>query len=352
MKIKILLFLFFAGFAQMAQAQDPQFIQFYNAPMQLNPALTGVHPGKWRATANYREQWHNILETRPYRMMSASFDAKAQVGRGDYFAYGFTALRDQAGSSAYTRTTGDLSLSYMKELSGGGYRSAEQYLIAGAQVGMGQHSLDPENVWFSSQFDVATESVTSAPSGENINGTSDLFMNVNAGLMWYAVFDDNQSLYFGGALHHVNAPKVSFIANNGKEEIGLKWVGQMGGEIPFTNNLSILPAVAIIGQGENMLALYGANFRLTNRDWHEIALRAGAWGHLVKDFNDGMDGGLATPAVTFTAILELERWNFGVSYDVAANQLSPPTNGRGAFELSLTYFEPLSRRFKVECPKM
>lgn len=348
MKIKLPIIFFLALFATTASAQDPQFIQFYNSPLQLNPALTGVHPGKWRAIVNYREQWHNILGTRPYRMMSTTFEAKSQVGRGDYFAYGVTALRDQAGTSDYTRTTGDLSLSYMKQLGGGGYRSADQYLIAGGQFGFGQHSLDPEALWFSDEWDVQSESVNQGTTTENISSTSDLYLNINAGLLWYAVFDDNQSFYAGGALHHVNAPKVSFIAANGEEQIGLKWVGHMGGEIPFSRNFSILPAVAVIGQEENMLALYGANFRLTNRDWKEVALRAGAWGHLVRDFN----GGMATPAVTFTAILEMERWNLGISYDVAANQLSPPTNGRGAFELSLIYYQPGSRRFKVECPKM
>ena len=348
MKIKLPIFFFLALFAFTASAQDPQFVQFYNSPLQLNPAMTGVHPGNWRAIVNYREQWHNVLKTRPYRTMSASFDAKAPVGRGDFFAYGFTFLRDQAGKSAYTRTNGDLSIAYMKQLDGSRYRNYDQYLIAGAQAGLGQHSLDPKALWFSDEFNVQTESINQGTTVENINATSDVFMNVNLGLMWYAVFDDNQSLYIGGALHHVNAPEVSFIANNGTENIGLKWVGQMGGEIPFSHNLSILPAVAVIGQGENLLALYGANFRLTNRDWKELALRAGAWGHLVKDFN----GGMATPAVTFTAILEMERWNLGISYDVAANQLSPPTNGRGAFELSLIYYAPASRREKVRCPKM
>lgn len=348
MNIKLPIIFSLMLFALSASAQDPQFIQFYNSPLQLNPALTGVHPGKWRAILNYREQWHNILGANPYRMMSATFEAKTQVGRGDYFAYGITALRDQAGKSGYTRTNGDLSFSYMKGLGGSRYRGFDQFLIAGGQVGFGQHSLDPEKLWFSDEWDVQAESINQGTTSEVISSTSDLYMNVNAGLLWYAVFDDNQSLYVGGALHHVNAPKVSFIANNGEEEIGMKWVAQMGGEIPFSNNLSILPAVVAIGQEENFLAMYGANFRLTNRDWKEIALRAGAWGHLVKDFN----GGMATPAVTFTAILEMERWNLGVSYDVAANQLSPPTNGRGAFELSLIYYQPASRRFKVECPKM
>lgn len=348
-KRNITLIIALFGFGFQIFAQDPQFIQFYASPLQLNPAMTGVHPGKWRAVANYREQWSSILGSKPFKSLSASFDAKSMVGRGDYFSYGFTVLRDQAGSSNYLRQTGDLSLSYMKQLDGSRYRQYDQYLIGGAQVGFGQHSLDEDNLWFSSQFDGATENIDKTiDNGEAINQSSDVYLNLNAGLMWYAVFDDNQSLYFGGAVHHVNAPKVSFISGNGEESMDMKWVIHAGGEIPFSHELSLLPAIAVMGQGENMLSLYGTNVRYTNRDWQEIAIRAGVWGHLVKDVN----GGFATPAATFTAILELERWNLGVSYDVATNQLSAPTNHRGAFELSLIYYHPATRREKVNCPKL
>ena len=67
------------GFSIQAFAQDPQFVQFYASPLQLNPAMTGVHPGKWRVVANYREQWSSILDSKPYKSLSASFDAKSTV---------------------------------------------------------------------------------------------------------------------------------------------------------------------------------------------------------------------------------------------------------------------------------
>ena len=309
MNIRLLtatIFSFF--FAFQAHAQDPQFSQFYNSPLQLNPANTGVFPGQWRAVANYRQQWNSILNTRPFRTVSASFDMKVPVGRDDFFAFGVSALRDEAGKSNYTRSTVDLSASYMKQL-GGGRGSVDQFLVGGAQVGFGQHSIEPDALWFSNQFDIDLEQVNQALSnGENLNTSSDLYTNINVGLLWYAVFDDNQSFYVGGALQHVNEPSVSFIANGGTIPTDMKVTGHLGGEIPLTKRLSLLPAVAVINQGASMISLYGANLRITNRDWKELAIRAGAWGHLVKDIN----GGFATPAVTFTGILEVERWNVGI----------------------------------------
>ena len=291
MKVKLPILLLFLGFLTQATAQDPQLVQFYAAPLQLNPAMTGVHPGAWRVVANYRQQWNSILDTRPFQTMSASFDARNRIGRGDFLSYGVTAMRDQAGKSDYLRTNGDLSLSYMKQLDGSRYRGSDQYLIGGAQLGFGQHSLDYQRLWFSSQFNTTIEQVDQTmSSGENIAENSGVFMNINAGLLWYAVFDDNQSLYFGGALHHVNGPKVSFIQADGEESMDMKWTLHAGGELPFSHQFSLLPAVAVIGQGPSLISLFGTNFRYTNRDWKELAIRAGAWGHIVKDFEGGVAG--------------------------------------------------------------
>ena len=63
-------------------AQDPQFSQFYAAPLYLNPALAGS-TGQARAGINYRSQWPAIDAN--FTTMSAYFDyfiedAKSGVG--------------------------------------------------------------------------------------------------------------------------------------------------------------------------------------------------------------------------------------------------------------------------------
>src|SRR6186713_1207143 len=52
-------------------AQDPQFSQFYAAPLYLNPALAGS-TGQARAGINYRNQWPAIDAN--FTTMSAYFD--------------------------------------------------------------------------------------------------------------------------------------------------------------------------------------------------------------------------------------------------------------------------------------
>jgi type IX secretion system PorP/SprF family membrane protein len=258
-------------------------------------------------------------------------------------------MRDEAGKSSYLRMTADLSFSYMKQLDGSRYRAYDQFLIGGLNIGLGQHSLDFSKLWFSSQFDLRKEQIDfNLPNQENIDATSSVYPNVNAGLLWYAVFDENKSLYFGGAAHHVNAPRISFISQDGEEVMQIKWAIHGGGELPFNKSLSVLPAFMVLVQGPSLLGITGANFRYSNHDWKEIAIRAGAWVHIVKDFTSA----ISIPALSFVTIIELERLGIGISYDVGINKLAAPTNGRGALELSVIYYHPAQRREKVNCPKL
>src|SRR5688500_20230940 len=52
-------------------AQDPQFSQFYAAPLYLNPAMAGS-TGQARAGINYRNQWPAIDAN--FTTMAAYFD--------------------------------------------------------------------------------------------------------------------------------------------------------------------------------------------------------------------------------------------------------------------------------------
>ncbi|HFC01232.1 MAG TPA: type IX secretion system membrane protein PorP/SprF [Phaeodactylibacter sp.] len=333
--------------SQQVNGQDTHFSQFYMAPLQLNPAMTGVFEGSFRVVANYREQYNSILASVPFRTVAASFDMRKRVARKDYFSFGVSALQDQAGDGLFAQYRGNLSVSFMKQLGGSQYGSQTQYLVAGAQVGAGQNRINPSSLWFSAQFDNSTVSVNhNTDNLENfVKQSSNIFLDFNAGLMWYARMDESSSIYFGGALNHI-APAQVTLYEDGNEPLYMRWVGHGGGEFPLSRNLSILPAVLVMGQGPSLESNFGANFRYTNHDWREVAIRAGAWGRISKTFD-----GTHFDALIFSAILEMERWNLGVSYDVNASSLKKASQARGGFEVSLIYVHPTRERFKVHCPK-
>ena len=58
-KLMVLLVVLMLAAGETVTAQDPQFSQFYAAPLYLNPAFAGS-TGQARVGANYRNQWPAI----------------------------------------------------------------------------------------------------------------------------------------------------------------------------------------------------------------------------------------------------------------------------------------------------
>ena len=328
-----------------AHAQDPRFAQFYAAPDQLNPALNVVYEGKFRFIANYRDQWASVLDDVPYRTIAAHVDARFNVGKNDYLAVGFSGLRDEAGSSNFTQNANHLNVAFMKYLGGSSKKS--YYLVAGAQGGIGQRSIDANRLWFSQQFDQENVLVNqNLPSGEVVNQQSDLYPDFSAGVLWYTIAGDN-SFYIGGAMYHLNAPNVSLFENQ-QDFLLERYVGHLGGELSMNRNVSLLPAAAVQFQGPSMDVNVGTNLRFTSGDLNDLALRIGGWAHVTNRLDDK----ISLEAFTVTAMLEMEMWMLGLSYDINVSQLTPASNSRGAFEASFIYLIPeTKRRGRVSCPK-
>lgn len=346
--LKLIICVFFIlGTIQYSTAQDARFSQFYTAPLHTNPAFTGVFSGQYRATINYRNQWSSFLARSAFNTVGASFDIRFKTNRTDYFAAGLSILRDDAGDSRFNQTKANLAVSYLKKLGGSRYNTTSHYVTVGFQGGAAQNGIDWSRLSFSSQFNQEDEIfVPSDPTGETFGANSTVYMDFNAGLAWYAVFEDEMSLYAGLALHHLTRPNVSFY-DESNETLYAKYIAQVGGQIPFTTSLSILPAAIFTLQGPSNETVFGANFRYSSNDRNEVALRLGGWTRIVGDNYSA----LALESFTVTSMLEIENFLLGLSYDVNLSSLQRASNGRGAFEFSFTYIGAEKTRYKTICPK-
>jgi hypothetical protein len=126
----------------------------------------------------------------------------------------------------------------------------------------------------------------------------------------------------------------------------MRITGHAGAEIPLNRELSLLPAILVMSQGPSFQTNFGANFRYSNHDWREVAIRVGLWSRISKT----VDGGHADALIVST-ILEMERINLGLSYDVNTSSLKTASQSRGSFEISLIYVHPSKTKYKVNCPK-
>ncbi len=325
-----------------AAAQDPRFSHW-----NLNPAMTGAFDGRWRVTANYRDQWSSFLSPVPFRTYAAAADFRLGVNRTDFFALGLGVMHDEAGTARFMQNKAQLGAAFLKQLSGGP-RRADHFLSAGAQLGFGQNSLDWGRLWFSRQFDPTTEAPdlsagNGEPNGENNTG---LYADFNAGILWYVLFGNNGYWHAGGALHHINHPVISFTGDD-SQQLYSRWSGHTGGLLPLTNHFGLVPGVLVMKQGPAFETDLGMAVRYSNNDRNELALRLGAWGRI----GNQLDSGIQMDAIAFVAMLELERWMLGLSYDVTVSSLSAANNSRCAFEISLSYFHPAERKSRVVCPR-
>ncbi|MEL6358278.1 MAG: PorP/SprF family type IX secretion system membrane protein [Bacteroidota bacterium] len=207
MKIaKTLVFVLFCAFS--VQAQDIHFSQFYMSPLNLNPAMTGVMNCNSRISLNYRNQWASILGPNAFRTYNFSYDQRIPVGRYDYFGIGGTFWGDRAGEADFATTTGKLSVSYSKKM--GGSRKYGNYLVVGAEGGVAQRSINFLALRWGTQHDGLGGFDPTAESGETgFDRDQFLFADMAAGLLWFMVFDENNSLYLGGAFHHLNRANQS-----------------------------------------------------------------------------------------------------------------------------------------------
>jgi type IX secretion system PorP/SprF family membrane protein len=345
---KALMLVFVVLSAINAQAQDAQFSQFFNAPVRLNPAMTGLFNGSYRVGANYRDQWSSIIgSSNAFRTYGAAADMNFFIMKADVAGLGLQVVRDEAGAGQFTNTTAVLSGSYVKQLSGRrrGWKQAEHYLSGGLQIGMGQNTISSGKYQFSRQYDPQSGFSENNASGENFATDSKTYIDLNAGLMWYALFNEHLSLYAGGSANHINQPNIGFFSR--AEPLYMRYSANVGGEIPVSREISLLPGALFWKQGPAMQTELGLNVRYSNRDWREFVLKAGVWDRLPGS----KDAPISQDALILFAGVDYERLSIGFSYDLNMSNLRAVSNARGAYELSIMYIHPPKRRLGVACPR-
>lgn len=337
------------GLCSIAIGQDPRFSQFYAVPLQNNPALNGVFEGRVRLSSNYRELYPGLADGRSFRTYAVSGENRFRVVNRDYVAMGISVRQDEVGARPSTRSQAMLGASFLKQLSGGRGSKTTQYLVAGFQTALEQYTIGSDNVWYSSQYDRASNSVdVSTPSGE-ISGVlrSSVLPDLNTGLLWYLVREGQGSIFLGLAGQHVLEPSIRFIGEPGTP-LYRRITLQGGGEWMLSKQISLLPAAQGMVQGPHSSLALGTQIRYANRFLGDIALRTGLWAHLAGQVGQvpfGMD------ALSISALFETGRFNWGLSYDLTVSPLRRSNYGKGGVEFSIMYRQPARERFNVKCPR-
>ncbi len=342
---KLLSLVFFLGLMLQSQAQDIHFSQFYMAPLDLNPALTGVMNCKMRFTANYRNQWAAVLKSEAYNTYMLGYDQKIPVGRYDYFGFGGLLWGDRAGSLDFGTLQIKLSASYSKRL--GGSRTSSHYLVFGANAGITQRSLAFHKAQFGSQNNDGSFDPVK-PHGEATPSPDFIFADISAGLLWFSILDENNNFYMGLAANHLNEPNQSFY-NEGTVKLYSKYTIHLGGQFALSRKMALVPGVVTFFQGPSFQVNGGTSvrFQLSRGRNGDQSFQVGLWGRVSNAIESE---GTVFDALILMTRFDYEHFGVGFSYDFNTSSLRQASAANGSFELSLLYLICRPERRGVYCP--
>ncbi len=313
--------------ATSVQAQDVHFSQFYNAPLVVNPALTGVFDGKFRLSNLYRSQWSGLGNG--YKTIHVSADAP--LGKGllgsNFFGVGLLVHQDKAGEAGFKSTIIEGSLSYTQGLSDQG----DQFFTIGFQAGLNQQSLDLakstwDNQWNGDSFD------PSVMSGESIQLQQFSYLDFNAGVNYFYVPDGMNFFNIGASMSHIGSPNVSFFTRQ-DAPLNRKITIHSSAEISLDKEAYswILPKAIFMNQGSQNELMFGGLFknkiqfksRYTNYQKEAFFYVGGFY-----RWND---------AVVVNARFEYNSVGLGITYDSNVSSLSNSAASSSAIEINFTY---------------
>lgn len=341
-----------------AIAQDPHLSMFYSAPLQLNPALTGVFNGSYRVSALYRSQWGEILKeeknggTGQFRTMAFSGDFRIPVGK-NAIGIGIEALNDKAAISNFGTTRGGLTFSYLQSLD----KWSQHFLVMGLQGDVINKSFVPGSLRFGEQWTGSAYNPNSGkpePFLSNAN-TNIFFVDASAGLLYFYTGKSRKfSAYAGFSVQHINMPTESLVGNN-KVRLRRKYSGHAGVNIPILPQIHILPKFLVQYQGQSLETIYGTDLRFIfdKFDPSGNAFRLGAMFRGVGGLTLANKAGYNPESMIFMAGIDFKGIDLGLSYDLNISQNRIATQSRGGFEVALIYVGKFNRRFSdiTPCPE-
>lgn len=331
------------GLSVKSFAQDPQYSQYYAAPLYLNPAMAGGEL-TGRVGFNYRNQWPSI--DAQFTTFSAYYDTYLP----DYNSgIGIHLMQDTEGAAKLRSTTISAIYSYELKIADNVYfRPGFQASYLRREIGF------YENLVFANQINPADPFGPTFP-GSDIPGLGDPvgMLSLSFGGLLFT-----ENLWIGAAAHHVNEPNQSFI--DGISPLPAKFSFHAGYRIPlgeggmrsdFTHlrrQRYFTPTINYKRQGPFEQLDVGAYFYVE-------PLVFGLW-YRGLPYRPVENQSNRDAIVMMVGVNLLSGLNIGYSFDYTVSQLGIQSGG--AHELSLSWTlpnshqgKPLRRDTILPCPK-
>jgi len=308
-----------------AKAQDPEFTQFYAAPVYTNPAMAGTAECGGRVVMNYRNQWPGLSGT--FQTVAASYDQQFNKING---AFGLLAMKDVAGDGLLTTNTVNGIYSYLIKV------NRKFNIRAGIQAGYIQRSVDHTKLRFSDQVEIkrgfTRETLESFPN------TSKGFANFSTGFVGYT-----KNFFAGFAVHNITEPNQSFFGNTDDgTTLPRRLTVHAGTVIPLKKTkknqepeMTISPNIILMTQRKFVQVNFG--FYLNKGPFV-----TGLWYRQTSPNSDAMMVLLG---------FRYNKFKFGYSYDITVSKARPAAPGSHEVSASIEWCHQARKKIsKLRCP--
>jgi type IX secretion system PorP/SprF family membrane protein len=306
------------------QAQDPVFTQFYAAPVQLNPALTGSTLAP-RIALNYRNQWPALNAYVTYAASYEQFVEELNSG------FGVMLMTDDQGE-------GLIKSNYFKALYSYRVRVVDDLsLKIGVEAGFSQIGYDWDRFVFLDQIDkidgpIGSTGVPNPTQEQRPDNTNVNYFDIGAGLVAYSKY-----FYAGVAIKHLTRPEDGLLRANDQLTDGLPLLYSIhaGTEITLREGNNRKQGTFI---SPNIMFIKQADFGQINGGMYGGLgpVFAGAWYRHAFSNPD---------AVMFLVGFRYDVFKIGYSYDLTVSELAVTPSG-GAHEISLILNLENSEKFQ------
>ena len=319
--------------------QDYKFAQYYNAPLNLNPALTGKIQSLYRLTANYRMQYFNVQSPSPYTTISGSADFglfRDKLNK-DIFGIGVVFGNDR---QTILRTNKlDVSAAYHKSI---GYNK-QHYFSAGIQFGFMQRSIDLNNLYFGSQF-IDDRFDLTKPTLENFNTNKVIKPDLNLGVFWSSSLNkDKIGVFAGVSAFNLFLPNQSFMYAD--YERSARFAVYAGSSFQIKQIMMIIPNALFAMQAKNIDWNVGTNLAFNIAE-KKYAFKSAVLFGVFYDGNGLLSTNVGIQHQGFMAML---------GYDASlVKDINKAVKSVGAMEVSIIYTgKPINTKVYqlLFCPK-
>ncbi|MBI4646469.1 MAG: PorP/SprF family type IX secretion system membrane protein [Bacteroidia bacterium] len=309
-------------------AQDIHFSQCYSSPLTLNPSMSGDINGNIRVALNHRNQWNTISV--PFVTSAVSFDAKMLESelKGDAFGVGMILISDKAGEANFSQLQAIGNLAFLKK-----FDCETAHIVSlGIQPGIFQKQINFSSLTFSSQF-YGEDFDTNLPSGENEMQNKITGFDLNAGMMYKAIFHSGSTIDGGLAFFHLTRSNESML---GKENrMSIRSVAHYRAGFIIKEKLKLGGIILFMTQSKaKEICLMGIS---------EYALHT--WKN--KNIDLILSSGIrVSDAIIFSAGARYEKIECIFSYDLNISTLHVASNYHGAFEIALIFNDKIFTDYK------